>query len=105
MIIRERERERENVNTVLLVFLEIRETHEGQLVPYEGFRCRERLHVALIILNVIEITRIDIAAQLGYDGGGGCTTDDNTSARFDMESLNICVAHAVNALGTPARLL
>lgn len=102
-IINDYYRAREAVNTLLLVFFEVRESDEGQLVPYKGFWCRERLRVALVILDIIEITRIDIAAQLRYDGGHGCTKNTNASAQCNVEKLNICAACIRSALGIPAR--
>lgn len=56
---------------VLLVFLEVGEAHEWQLVAHKGPWCGKGLHVAFVILNLVKVTGVYVTAQLRHYWGHG----------------------------------
>lgn len=52
-----------------LVFFEVSEANKGELVSDEGLRFGERLHVAFVIFNLVEVTGVYVTAQLRDHGG------------------------------------
>lgn len=57
------------VADILLVAV-VREAYEGELVAHEGLWYWECLLLPPILLDVIEVTGVNVAAQLRHDWGG-----------------------------------
>lgn len=54
----------------ILLIAVVREAYEGELVAHEGLWYWERLLLPPILLDVIEVTGVNVAAQLRDDWGG-----------------------------------
>lgn len=67
--------EKERVKPNSLVFFEISEADEWELVSHKGFGRREGLDVSFIIFYVVKVTGVDVAVELRHHWSHSCNTN------------------------------
>ena len=77
----------------LLIVPIVREADEGQVVSGERLRFRKRFVRTVVFLNVVEITCVDVTAELRNDGWYSCE-----QKRHLIALPNYCAAHVLSLI-------